>query len=79
MSEFDPEKALSLKACRGRMRGKGGKRPHVETLRRYVTAGCKLPGGRLVKLKAVRHAGEWLTMPAWLTDFERARALGGMG
>ncbi len=76
MSVFDPAKALSLKMLRSRMTGRGGKRPHVETLRKYVTVGCKM-GGHVVRLKAVRWAGEWLVMAEWLAEFERARLLGG--
>jgi hypothetical protein len=74
---FDPAKALSLKAVRNRMTGRGGKRPHLDTLRRYVTVGCRVRG-QLIKLKAVHWAGEWLTMPEWLARFERERLLGGM-
>jgi len=77
-AKFDPLKALSLKMVRNRMAGRGGKRPHVDTLLKYVKVGCKLRSGPPVKLKAILWAGSWLVMPSWLADFEAARMEGGM-
>ena len=76
--KFDPLKALNLKSVRNRMAGRGGRKVHVDTLRKYIVSGCKLPGGEVVRLKAVKWAGEWLLMDGWLEDFQAARLLGGM-
>ncbi len=76
---FDPARALSIGQARQRMRGRAGRHPHAETVRRYMTRGATIPGGHRVKLKSVKIGQERLTMPEWVDEFERQRLLGGMG
>lgn len=48
-------------------RGEGRMNP--STVWRWVTAGCRIPSGRVVKLEAARVGGRWLTSQAALTRF----------
>lgn len=42
-------------------RGRRGKRPHLSTLLRWITDGCRAPGGRRVRLEALRLGSKWVT------------------
>ena len=73
------EEMLTLKDAARLLTGRGGKRPHTETVRRWITHGYKCPtGGEVVRLKAVRVSGTWLMERKWVDAFYRARLLGGM-
>lgn len=58
------------------LRGRGGKHPHVQTVRRWANAkrGCRsAPGVKPVVLRTVRVGSEVLTTAAWVREFEQAR------
>jgi len=76
--DFDRSKAITLeevvkqKIITGR---KGSIRR--DTLARWCRTGCEI-GGAIVRLPAVKIAGEWLTMPEWAEVFEKHRIEGGI-
>ena len=71
---FDVSQAIGLAEAAKYMRGRGGKKPSVETVRRWcsLTKGCSV-GGKVLILHAVRVNGELLTMPGWVEAFEAER------
>lgn len=75
--EFDLNRAIGLAKASHQMRGKGGKSPSVETVRRWANpkVGCYPAGkeGVLLVLQTHKLNGEILTMPEWVADFEAAR------
>ncbi len=73
MDELDLEEALTLTEAAQKMRGRRGKHPNVDTVRKWITRGT--PSG--LKLQAVKIGGEWLTCAAWALAFERARLKAG--
>lgn len=78
--ELDLTRAISLTEAAKLMRGRGGKRPSVETVRRWANPkkGCwpqgRGEGRRQLLLRVVRLNGEMLTSETWVRDFELARA-----
>jgi hypothetical protein len=48
-------------ACRLIPPGRGGRRTHLSTILRWILNGSKAPGGRTVKLEALRLGGKWVT------------------
>lgn len=77
MSEFNLTLAISLAIARTRMRGRGGKLPAIQTVRRWANPkrGCRPAGehGPLIVLRTVKFSGEILTMPEWVAEFEAER------
>lgn len=76
--EFDFSKAIGLVDATKLMRGKGGRAPAVETVRRWANArkGCHPAGpkGPRIVLPTRKVNGEVLVMPQWVEEFETRRA-----
>ncbi len=69
-------RALSLAEAAALLRGRGGKRPSLCTVRRWANPrrGCKVPGRpEPVILTTVRCGQDVLTLPEWVEAFSRAR------
>jgi hypothetical protein len=49
--------------------GRNGKRTHLSTLLRWILNGAKGPSGDVVRLKAVRLGGRWMTSREALQRF----------
>jgi hypothetical protein len=75
--DFDVEKAIGLSEAAKMLRGRGGKRPHVETLRRWATRGCAA-GKQKILLRSILLNGERLTTVEWVKSFDRARIVAGL-
>lgn len=78
---IDISRAIGLTEAAKLMRGRGGKSPSVETIRRWANPkkGCWPAGkeGPQLLLRTVRYNGELVTLPEWVQEFERLRvALG---
>lgn len=77
--EFDLAEAMGLAAARKLMRGRGGRPPAVQTVRRWANParGCYPAGkgGPRVVLQTRKVSGEVLTTAAWVEAFERERAV----
>jgi hypothetical protein len=75
---FDLNDAIGLVEAAKLVRGRGGRRVCVDTLRRWASErrGCYPLGkaGPKVVLRTVRVNGELLTTRAWVEEFERERA-----
>ena len=75
---IDLTDAIGLSTAAKRMRGRGGKAPSVETVRRWANPrrGCfpQGKGGPRLVLATIRMSGELLTLPEWVEAFERDRA-----
>lgn len=69
---------LTLREAARFLTGRGGKKPHTETLRRWITQGCSIPGGDMLRLKATRISGTWLLRRQWIDEFARLRLLAGL-
>src|SRR2546430_8408286 len=48
---------------------RSGKKTHLSTLLRWITAGAKGPTGEVVRLEAVRLGGRWMTSREALQRF----------
>jgi hypothetical protein len=48
---------------------RNGKRTHLSTLLRWITAGARSPSGERVRLEAVRLGGRWMTSREALQRF----------
>jgi hypothetical protein len=72
---FDAARQLSLTEAAKLLRGRGGKAPSVDTLRRWANPnrGCRV-GELQLLLPTVRVGGEVLTMPEWVQAFAKMRA-----
>jgi hypothetical protein len=82
LSPEDMARAIGMATAAKMMIGRGGKRPSVETLRRWAGKGC-WPQGRgdgkpKLVLMTFRLNGELLTLPEWVEAFEGERARLGM-
>jgi hypothetical protein len=77
LSPADISRLIGLTAARAMLRGRGGKSPSLETLRRWANPrrGWKapFPDAPRVILRTVRLNGELLTLPQWVEEFERER------
>src|SRR5947209_2976801 len=51
--------------------GRNGRPTHTSTLIRWITAGTAAPSGEVVRLRAVRLGGRWLTTREWLEEYAR--------
>lgn len=76
--EFSMSRAIGLTEASHRMRGRGGRPPVVETVRRWANPRCGcFPAGKTgpqLILRTRKVNGEVLTMPEWVDAFERERA-----
>jgi hypothetical protein len=59
-------------ACRLVPPGRNGRKTHISTLIRWITAGSRAPSGERVRLEAVRVGGRWLTSASALQRFAAA-------
>lgn len=69
---FDFDKSLTVRQAAKLLKGRGGRSAHLESVRRWISKGCR-PGGEgapLLKLKAVWSAGQWLTCVEWIREFQ---------
>lgn len=64
---------IGLKDATALVRGRHGKNACVATLRAWATRGYRLPDGRIVLLRTVRDATDFLTTPQWCAEFEETR------
>ena len=71
---FDAMQAIGLSRARLLMRGRGGepRHPSVGTVRRWVLIGCPA-GGKVIRLRARMLSCQYVTMKAWVEQFERER------
>lgn len=78
VTEFTMSRAIGLTDAARLMRGRRGKNPAVETVRRWANParGCYPSGqsGPQLVLRTHRVNGELLTLREWVEEFERARA-----
>lgn len=76
--DFDRSGAITLDQVveQKLITGRGGS-VRRDTLARWCRTGCEI-GGAIVKIPAVKIAGEWLTMPEWAKAFENHRIEGGI-
>jgi len=76
LDEVDLDALIGMTAAR-LMRGRGGRAPSVETVRRWAgpKRGCYPQGrqGPQLVLMTIRMNGELLTLPEWVEAFEEAR------
>lgn len=76
-TSFDLSRAIGLSRAAPLMRGKGGRAPSVETVRRWANParGCYPAGagGPHLVLRTHKLNGEILTMPEWVEAFELER------
>lgn len=76
--EVDLSRAIGLAAAAKLMRGRGGKPPSVESVRRWANPkrGCRPRGkdGPQVLLMTIRVSNELVTLPEWVQAFEAKRA-----
>jgi hypothetical protein len=73
LAEIQAGEGLSLSAAGRLFPGhRGGKSVDPSTVFRWVTKGTRTPGGRPVKLEAVRVGGRWLTSRGAVTRFVAA-------
>jgi hypothetical protein len=56
-------------AARSLPSGRKGQPTHSATITRWITGGSKGPDGEIIRLKAVRLGGRWLTTRRWLDEF----------
>jgi hypothetical protein len=74
---FDISEAISLNDARKLMRGRRGRRPSIDTVRRWASLnrGCYPlgPKGPKILLMSIKFNGEVLTHPDWVEAFERRR------
>src|SRR5262249_38740448 len=49
--------------------GRLGRPVHASTIIRWILNGSRGPDGQIVRLKAVRMGGRWLTTRDWLDDY----------
>lgn len=75
-TNFDLAQALTMTQAAKLIRGRGGRRPHIDVIRRWCNPlkGCMV-GERRAVLRSVRVGGEILTMPQWIEEFQQARVL----
>jgi len=68
------KRAISLTEAAKLLRGRGGKSPHVMTVRRWADPkrGYRA-GGSPVVLRAVKIGPDVVTLPEWVAEFEAAR------
>lgn len=80
---FDLARAIDMIDAAKLVRGRGGRRINVQTVRRFANPkrGCKPLGsdGPWLVLPTVWHSGSRLTMPEWVAVFEAARIAAGRG
>jgi hypothetical protein len=80
---IDLDRAISLNDARKLMRGRGGKRPALDTVRRWSNPrrGCYPLGkdGPRLLLRTIKFNGEVLTTAEWVRDFERRRVMAALG
>lgn len=72
MDGFDYAAALTVRQAAKLLKGRGGKSAHLESVRRWISRGCR-PGGEgtpVLKLQAVWAAGQWLTSLEWVRAFQ---------
>lgn len=73
---------MRLSQAAGLMRGRYGRRPAADTLRRWANPrkGCRPAGadGPVIFLRVVRLGGELLTRAEWVAEFEAERLRMGM-
>lgn len=77
MDAVDTKRLISLTEAAKLIRGKGGKRAHVASVRRWASPkrGYR-PRGSLaapIVLRTVRIGPDVCTLPEWVEEFERAR------
>jgi hypothetical protein len=59
-------------ACALLPRGRNGSKPHLSTILRWILHGAPAPGGRRVRLSAVRCGAKWITSRTALREFVKA-------
>lgn len=77
MTADQVKKALTLAEASELLRGRGGKRPSLGTMRRWANPrrGCRVPGREEpLVLTTVRWGQDILTLPEWVEAFAQARA-----
>src|SRR5262245_12476114 len=73
MIDITLESTISLAAAAGLApSGRSGKKTHVSTVLRWILVGSKAPGGRQVRLEALRLGGKWVTSREALQRFAEA-------
>ena len=73
MFDITTEEAITLnEAARIVGAGNNGKPVHLSTVFRWCVKGCRAPGGRRVRLDAVRVGAGWRTSKEALTRFVQA-------
>jgi len=81
MDAADVKRLISLTEAAKLIRGKGGKRPHVASMRRWANPkrGYRARGSLAapIVLRTVRIGPDVCTLPEWVEEFERARLQAG--
>lgn len=75
-ADIDLAKAIGLRQAQQILRGRSGRPPCLDTVRRWVTQGSSVRGQKVI-LRSVLLGGERLTTPEWVEEFQRARLRGG--
>ena len=70
---FDLKRAITILQATHLLRGRGGKIPHVESVRRWCIRGSSVRGTKVI-MRSVLYGDERLTMPEWVEEFAKARA-----
>jgi hypothetical protein len=70
MLDLTVERPISLQeAARFLPPGRNSRPVHISALLRWITAGARGPGGRRIRLEAIRMGGRWLTSREALQRF----------
>ncbi|HKB36992.1 MAG TPA: DUF1580 domain-containing protein [Gemmataceae bacterium] len=73
MIDIQTEPLISLSTACGLVPpGRSGRQTHLSTLLRWILKGSKGPGGRTIRLEAMRVGGRWMTSAAALQPFAEA-------
>jgi hypothetical protein len=72
MLDLTLEKAIPLQDVAKEIPGRGGRPLNFSTVWRWVLKGCRGPDGAMVRLRAARIGGRWLTSQQALQEFLEA-------
>ena len=75
LNPAEVKRAISLTEAAKMLRGRGGKAPHLTTVRRWADPkrGFRSGGGPVVVLRAVKIGCDVVTLPEWVEEFQAAR------